>query len=124
MKLDEESFEARDEDDDDDDGENTKQSTGGVTTFGLNTGEKGTSSEEEENGEVEMIGNFCTFLPIEELRNEEAGDIEESDDDAEGGWVRVYQAGGANSFFINAPRDSSEDDEDDDEDKISGFMIL
>jgi hypothetical protein len=42
----------------------------------LNTGEKGTSSEEEENGEVEMIGNFCSFT-IEELRNEEACDIEE-----------------------------------------------
>ena len=57
-KLDEESFEARDDDDDDDEGENTKQSTGGENTFFLKTGEKGTSSDEEENGEVEMNDNF------------------------------------------------------------------
>lgn len=36
----------------------------------------------------------------------------------------MYHEGGAKTFLMNAPRDSSEDDEDDDDDKISGFMIL
>lgn len=86
--------------------------------------ERSSSSEEEENGKVEIIGNFWSCFTIEDFRELAAGEDEESDDAGEGGWVRVYHAGGAKIFLMNAPREASDDDEDDEDEKIIGFMIL